>query len=159
MGTDGGAPQTMYREGVLMIRDRGFTLIELMIVVSILAIVASVAIPSLLSSRKAANEASTISMLRTAHTVNELYRSRFGEYAPNENDWVAAGLLPEDNGGIAGGPRGYDFTYVGGLTVWDVVAVPSDPGHTGDRSFYADETGIIRFNSSGPAGPLDAPVD
>ena len=137
----------------------GFTLLELMIVVAVVAIIAAVAIPSLSASRRAANEASTISMFRTGFTMNEVYRQRFGTYADGPEDWVVAGLIASDDGmAIAGGPQGYDFDYLSSGDTYRVTASPDTPGQTGDRSFYMDHSGVIRFSSSGSAGPADPPI-
>ena len=64
---------------------RGFTLIELMIVVAVIAIIAAVAIPSLLDARIAANEASAISSIRTLRTAVEMYDARTGEFRCRPN--------------------------------------------------------------------------
>ena len=76
-----------------MKRNQGFTLIELMIVVAIIAIIAAIAIPSLLNARKAGNEASAISSLRTLTTVNEQYRTRFGDYSDSMTSLSAEGYI------------------------------------------------------------------
>ena len=133
-----------------MKRNQGFTLIELMIVVAIIAIIAAIAIPSLLNARKSGNEASAISSLRTLSTVNEQYRTRFGDYSNNLGALQTEAYIDSVLG--AGSKAGYDFTYTGGSDTWNCVAVPTPPvGTTGDRGFRVDESGVIRFSTDGSA--------
>ena len=140
-----------------MKRREGFTLIELMIVVAIIAIIAAIAIPSLLNARKAGNEASAISSLRTLTTVNEQYRTRFQTYAINLTDLSGAGYIDSVLG--SGLKSGYTFGYAGALNTWTCTAGPTTLGTTGDRYFFVDQTGVIRFNGTGPAGVADPPID
>ena len=140
-----------------MHRQRGFTLIELMIVVAVIAIVAAMAIPSLLSARKSGNEASSISSMRTLTTVNEQYRVRFGSYAISLAALGSAGYV--DDVLAAGSKAGYVFFYVPGPHIWACQASPATPGTTGDRYFYVDHSGVIRFSTVGPATAVDPPID
>ena len=135
---------------------RGFTLIELLIVVAILAIVASLAIPALLNSRMAANEASAIVSLRTISTLNERYRVRFSEYAGTLNDMTAGDFIDDNLG--SGFKSGYTYTYTGGASTFTCNAAPGSPGQTGRRYFFVDASGVIRFSTTGAAGPANAPV-
>ena len=141
-----------------MKRKQGFTLIELMIVVAIIAIIAAIAIPSLLNARKAGNEASAISSLRTLTTVNEQYRTRFQEYSDtlanlNANDYIDSVLS-------SGTKSGYAFTYArASANEWTCASSPSSAGTTGDRAFFADQTGVIRFESTGTATAASNPID
>ncbi len=140
-----------------MKRDHGFTLIELMIVVAIIAIIAAIAIPSLLNARKAGNEASAISSLRTLTTVNEQYRTRFSEYGPELTDIQAADYIDSVLGG--GTKSGYTFTYTGSTNTWAVSAAPVTLATTGDRSFFVDQTGVIRGLAGAGAGSGSPPID
>ncbi len=140
-----------------MKRREGFTLIELMIVVAIIAIIAAIAIPSLLNARKAGNEASSISSLRTLTTVNEQYRTRFQAYAGSLANLSAANYIDSVLGG--GAKSGYTFTYGGGSNTWTCSTDPSTPGTTGDRYFFVDQTGVIRFSSTTTATAASSPID
>ena len=140
-----------------MKRNQGFTLIELMIVVAIIAIIAAIAIPSLLNARKAGNEASAISSLRTMSTVNEQYRTRFQSYGGSLGDLNTEGYI--DSVLSSGTKSGYDFLYTGATNTWSCTADPDTPGTTGDRYFFVDESGVIRFSSTGTAGVGSSPID
>ena len=140
-----------------MKREQGFTLIELMIVVAIIAIIAAIAIPSLLNARKAGNEASAISSLRTLTTVNEQYRTRFQSYSTSLANLSAATYIDSVLG--SGTKSGYTFTFAGGTNTWTVSGVPTTSGTTGDRGFFADQSGVIRFAASGAANSASSPID
>ena len=94
-------------------RRTGFTLIELMIVVAVIAIIASLAIPALLNSRMAANEASAAASLRTISTLNERYRVRFTTYAGSLNNLTTSGFIDDNLG--SGNKSGYTYQYTGNL--------------------------------------------
>jgi prepilin-type N-terminal cleavage/methylation domain-containing protein len=132
-----------------MKRESGFTLIELMIVVAIILVIAAIAIPSLLNARKSGNEASAISSLRTLSTVNQQYRTRFQSYAGNLADLSAASHVDDVLG--SGTKSGYIFTYTGTADSFNVSAVPALVGTDGNRGFFADESGVIRFDPTGAA--------
>jgi prepilin-type N-terminal cleavage/methylation domain-containing protein len=138
-------------------RERGFTLLELAIVVAVTAIMAAMAIPNLLNARTATNESATISNLRTLHSVNEQYSVRFRRYASSLSDLQAAGYA--DGNLTAGAKQGYTFTYTGTPYTFACTADPSDPGQSGRRYFFLDHTGVVRFSSTGTATSADQPVD
>lgn len=143
--------------------QKGFTLIELLIVIAVIAILAAIAIPNLLSSRKAANESSAISSVRTLVSAQETYRSRYGTYSTTiaKLGSPASGNPTADNAGLidpvlAGGAKsGYTLATAGTGTGYTITAVPTTVGTTGDRSFFADQTGVLRANAAGAAPTLE----
>ncbi len=133
-------------------RTQAFTLIELMIVVAIIAIITAIAIPSLTNARKAANEARAISTLRTLSTVQEQYKTRFGGYASSPDDLQDTGYVDIifDEYAL--------LSYTFSRHTWSLSAGPTTPSD-GDRFFFVDQSGVIRFSGSGPATSSSQPVD
>lgn len=139
-------------------RRKGFSLIELLIVVAVIAIIAAIAVPNLLSSKKAANEAAAIAHIRTWSSAQEIYLTRHGIYASSEEELVADGLVgtpdPEQLGYV------FSIDNPSGLRDrWWGSARPQEPGVSGDRYFYIDQTGAIRWSREGPATAESPPLD
>ena len=132
------------------------TLIELMIVVAIIAVVASMAIPSLAESRKSAAATQAIGLLKMVVTTSEQYHVRFGVYASNETDLVNAGLIPDSNNSPN---SGYEYSYSSTPYAWQMTAAPKVPGVTGDNYFFVDQSGVIRFETEGPATATSPAID
>ncbi len=138
-------------------RRDGFTLIELMVVVAIIAIILAIAIPSLEQSRKAATEAVIIGTLRAIVSANEQYRLRYGVYA-NPLDDLAIDFLPQimpPNSTL----ETYDENYQSDGLTWTMPVWPKVAGVGGDRSFYVDTSGVIRVELSGTATSLSPALD
>lgn len=157
-----------------MRKNKGFTLIELMIVVAIIAIIAAIAIPSLLGAKKSANEANAIGSLRTLSTALEQFRT---VQIPPSYPAGMANLLDPNNDGVqtdalidnvlgAGAKNGYAYTYVPAdpdgdddNDTYTINADPSQVGTTGERQFFMDQSGVIRVAIGGAANVNSQPIE
>ena len=145
--------------------ERGFTLVEIMIVVTIVALLAAIAIPNVLRGRTTANESAAVGNMRALISSLEMYRSVNNAYPTTAQTWMtrmygadcAAGTQPAPDFAppsfcvqLTPGPglvQGYNYTYTEGPTAgatYNLITLPSTAGTTGTRSFYTNESGIIR---------------
>jgi type IV pilus assembly protein PilA len=148
-----------------MRKCKGFSLIELLIVVAIILIIAAIAIPNLLRARMAANESSAVASIRTINTGEITYNSSYptvgyataltnlGGVAPCTPSSTTACLIDSV---LAGGVKsGYNFTAAGSggppLIQYFATAVPITLNQTGIRSFCSFEDAVVRVQPTGAA--------
>jgi prepilin-type N-terminal cleavage/methylation domain-containing protein len=134
--------------------NKGFTLIELLIVIAVIAILAALAIPNLIGSRKAANETSAIAQLRTIVTSEESYKAR---NLGTDNSYATLDQLETKN--LVTWPTtgtyeksGYKFEDKGTAneTEWAVSGIPKSD-NDGDRNFAATMDGFVRASDKANA--------
>jgi type IV pilus assembly protein PilA len=153
--------------------NKGFTLIELMIVVAIIAIIAAIAIPNLLRARLAANESAAIGALRTMSSAESSFQAAAGTDADTDGTGEYGGLAQLSNATppyidevLGGGTKsGYLFQITtsgapnSDEVQWEATAYPVSFNRSGNRTFYVDESGVLRGSDvGGAAGAAGTPA-
>lgn len=157
------------------VKERGFSLIELLIVVAIILVIAAIAIPNFMRSKMAANQASAVQSLRVLNTAEVNYASTYGgTYSTNltqlgppssGNPPSAAAADLVDGLMAAGLKNGYTFSYTatmvdsaGKYNGFNLNANPVTSGVNGTTYYFTDQSHVIRQNTAAVAGPSDSPI-
>jgi type IV pilus assembly protein PilA len=143
--------------------QNGFSLIELLMVITLIGIISAIATPNLLASKRAANEASAITSLRTIVSAQASYLQSFGSgnsYASDLTVLRSKNLIEERLSYNAEPTKsGYIFRMEGVGATFTCTASPISPGSTGTKYFFVDNSGVIRFDNSGTADAMSRPID
>lgn len=158
-----------------MVGKKGFTLIELMIVVSIISILMTIAVPNFLRFRMNANDGAAVGHMRTISTSETMFQSSGIADKSGDGVWDYATL--EELGSGDKGPPFIDEKLSGGersgylyevevtqssatsAPAYACTATPAQPGRSGIRRFFVDETGTLRYTADGSApGPQSNPI-
>ena len=145
-----------------MPRQKGFSLIEMLLVVAIILIIAAIAIPNLLRARIAANEASAVSSLRALNTAQITYQSTYPTvgYATSLSSLSGTSCLPPGASGacvidtqLASGTKsGYSFALTGTSgtpnATYQFIASPIAPNGTGSRYFCSFADALVRTSGA-----------
>jgi type IV pilus assembly protein PilA len=134
--------------GVGMKNSKGFSLLELLIVVAIILIIATIAIPSLLRSRQAANEAAAVATLKTINTAQVVYSSTSGRYG------TIAALIADKllDDGFTSVKAGYRYTITVSGFDYTAEAVPSS-SNSGRFGYYTLPDAVIRYSTIATLAP------
>jgi type IV pilus assembly protein PilA len=146
-------------------KQKGFSLIELLIVVAIILIIAAIAIPNLLRSKIAANQASAVASLRTLNTSAVLYDTNYQQYPSKLSDMATGSSVTSTSADLidavlaTGTKSGYTFSWTGGGTsgTYTIKANPVSTS-TGTIHYFTDQSLVIRSNATAAATVNDAPI-
>jgi type IV pilus assembly protein PilA len=130
---------------------RGFSLIELLIVIAIILLIITIAVPKFNSVQKHAREVAALQAIKTVHTAQVQFYSEYGRYATSltelgppasgHSSASAADLIGNDL--ASGEKQGYRFTVTGNAGGYVINANPVVYGTSGDKSFFSDQTMTI----------------
>jgi type IV pilus assembly protein PilA len=173
----------LFNQNETLKRERGFSLIELLIVVAIILIIVAIAIPDLLKSRQAANQASAVASIRTINSAEVTYASTYNTgYSFTLSALDGSGVATMASAGLidsivaSGQKSGYFFYYVAcpsppaandgtmangacaTVATYQVSGNPTGGLGAGGNFYYSDASGVIRQNTNAYAGPTNSPL-
>lgn len=138
-------------------KNRGFTLVEIMVVIAVIVVIAAIGIPGIMRQRVNANEAAAAAALKTLSAAAVTYRAAHTTYPSQLSDLYQPNAEYIDSSLASGSRQGYNYSLVGDEDGFNITADPSKPNVTGTRYYFVDSDGVIRSSSSGPASP-DSPA-
>lgn len=142
--------------------EKGFSLLELLIVIAIIAILVAIALPSLLLAKMVANERATVSQLREVSLAEGVYYAKYDEYEDlkvlENGDYMALGVADYTPGAVEAAmdqdaapdtffKSGYGFSFTLRATKrrYDIAALPIEYSWTGEEGYWIDQSSVIRF--------------
>jgi type IV pilus assembly protein PilA len=150
---------------IAMRKRRGFSLIELLIVITIILIIAAIATINVTRSGDLAREQAAIRQIATLHQAESQYTAQYGKYAaslaelgPPANGVAgpdAADLIPKNL--AEGKNNGYVFSVAAIPGGYAITAVPETFGATGNRSFYSNQSMVISQSTTPEPAHADSP--
>ncbi len=139
-------------------RPRGFTLVELLITIAIIALLAALAIPNLLRTRLNTNETNAVNALKAIRDACISYRGVMSSY-PADISSLTATTPPYVDSVLGSGTRnGYQFSLTGATNSFTATARPSTYQTTGIRGFFVDHSGFIRWTNQDAAATVSDTV-
>lgn len=135
----------------------GFTLVELIMVVAVLSIVVTLALPGLATAKRRANETSAITALRMISSAQSQHRVRNGTFT-DVTTLESIGFLDQNFSDNEKSGYMFENAQDPSSSAWALQANPVNVGVTGDRYYYVDTSGVIRYNDSAQAGPADPAI-
>ena len=137
--------------------QRGFSLIELLIVVAIIGIIAAIAIPYLNSARQATQSASAISSLRTINSAQASYRQATGQYGTLAQ--LGSGGYIADPSLASGQKSAYNFAVANNTDLnYEANADPLVDPNSAFQHYFIDASGVIRINVGAAASAANSPI-
>jgi|SRR5258708_6535078 prepilin-type N-terminal cleavage/methylation domain-containing protein len=153
-------------------KQSGFSLIELLIVITIILVITAIAIPNLIASRMAANESSAVQETRAITTAEVVYSTQYNiGFAPLLVNLGDSGAVSSTTAGLidavlaAGSKSGYSFTYSAlnpdsstHYQSFTLNADPLNPGYSGRKHFFTDQSAVIRVNLTAASTAIDPAI-